>query len=194
MAEFDETGKPPPSATLGHAEVAAPSLQAGFVDIAETTTEPLQNANSAAPAGDTATAPAAQLSENCEGETEDADRCRRCGKHNSEIPICDDSGLCLECAGYPTQRICYDCGGDFEIAYRERFDTLLCRRCYMKRLARSAGLVDYEPPPRFPWIVFPEQEEDEEKHSQDFPEAQESKRHQARKTLFGWLKNFFGLG
>jgi len=89
-----ERAEPPPSHPFGRAE---------FVDNAETTTTLLQNANPEA------LAPAAQPSENCEGETEDADRCRRCGKHNSEIPICDDSGLCLECAGFPTQRVCYDC-------------------------------------------------------------------------------------
>jgi len=44
-------------------------------------------------------------------------------------------------------------------------------------------MADYEPPPRFPWWEFPEQ--DNEKQSEN---------QQARTTLFGWLKNFFGLG
>jgi len=189
--EFDEPDKPHPSPPLGRADVAVTSIHTEFVDTAENTTTLTQKTNPDDTVGDTAFAPAAQHPENGEEETDNADRCRRCGKHNSEIPICDDTGLCLECAGYPTQRICYDCGGEFEVAYRERFDALLCRRCYMKRLARSAGLVDYEPPPRFPWIVFPEKEE--EVQSQPSAEAQ-GERQQARKTPLDWLKSLFWRG
>jgi len=194
MTEFGEPDEPTPSNPLGRADIEFPSLHyfpTECFDAAETTTETFQTTNSNAPDGDTAFAPAAQHPANNEEETEYADRCRQCGKHNSEIPICDDTGLCLECAGFTTLRICNDCGGEFEVAYRERYDTLLCRRCYLKRLARSAGIADYEPPPRFPWIEFPEQEEDEEKHSQDFPEAQEDESQQARKTPLEWLKSLF---
>jgi len=171
-----ERAEPPPSTPLGRA----------CVDTAETTTEPLQNANPEA------LAPAAQQVENSEGETDDTDRCRQCGRHNSEIPIFEDSGLCLECAGYTTLRVCSDCGDEFEVAYRERFDTLLCRRCYLKRLARSAGMNDYEPPPRFPWIVFPEKNEEEQ--SQQSSEAQEGETQRTRKTPLEWLKSFFRGG
>jgi len=181
-AEFDEPDKPPPNPPLGRAEVSSlHDFPTEFADAAETN---LNNTYC-----DTPLAPAAQPTENNEEENDDTDKCRQCGRHNSEIPICDDTGLCLECAGYPTKRVCYDCNGEFEVAYRERFDALLCRRCYLRRLAQSAGLVDYEPPPRFPWIVFPEKNEEEQ--SQQSSEAQEGEIQRARKTPLDWLKSLF---
>jgi len=189
-AEVDETDTPASNPPLGRAEVSSlHDFPTKCIDTAEATTNQLQTANPDAPAGDTATAPAAQLAENEEEETGENDRCRQCGRHNSEIPLFDDSGLCLECAGYPTQRVCYDCNGDFEVAYRERFDALLCRRCYLKRLARCAGMKDYEPPPRFPWWEFPENED--EVQNQPSKEVRESETQRGRKTPLDWLKSLF---
>lgn len=68
-------------------------------------------------------------------QLEEPENCIKCGRSIAEVPL-DDSGVCIHCMGYNLK--CANCGTTeskpfSEIQYRERFDAVLCRPCYIKR-------------------------------------------------------------